>query len=437
MAQLFGFTKTMKIQLHTDESLDLLCQYTVKQYQEAVSFYLEIIHKHLDAIDGDWLGKLENLTHQTKSNLKPKYSLKEKFGKYPSGFRRAAISEAVGQASSWKTRYEKWQEKMAKHQEKNMVRISKGKKEVPFNEHPPIYVMETDSGTSFYKTEYKVLDSHHILLKMFTGSTYIKRKFTLSKPLVVPEGYMMGSPTLVRKNHGWQLHIPMVLPVKGLNLGKVTERVKEENFRMCCVDLGINHHDVLTIQDAEGLVLAVKFISAKQDNHLRKLYLDKIVKKQHQTGVSLEDEKQCKLLWEKISNFNDYIAHKVSKQIVDFADKHGARTIVFEHLDNLQPCKLRKSKRLNRKFAFWVKGRIVKYTKYKSVHIRIVVNRVSPKNTSRRCPNCGNLTIIRYSQSKKYGVSLAHCINCKLHDVNADYVGSHGVGLNFRVKYMT
>jgi IS605 OrfB family transposase len=264
----------------------------------------------------------------------------------------------------------------------------------------------------------------------------VKRKITLSEPLIIPKGYEMGSPTLVKKEHGWQLHIPMILPVKGLNLGKVTERVKEANFRKCCVDLGINHHVVLTIQDAEGRVLAVKLISAKQDNHLRKLYLDKIVKKQSKTGASPEDEKQCKFLWKKISNFNDYIAHNVSKQIIDFAEKHGARTIVFEHLDNLRPCKLRKSKRLNRQFAFWVKGRIVKYTKYKSVHKRIVVNRVSPKNTSRRCPECGQLTIIRYSQSKKYGVSLAHCINCKLHDVNADYIGSLGVGLNFRLKYM-
>lgn len=84
---------------------------------------------------------------------------------------------------------------------------------------------------------------------------------------------------------------------------------------------------------------------------------------------------------------------------------------------------------------FWVKGRIVKYTKYKGLHQGIVVNRVTPKNSSRRCPYCGFTTIIRYTQGKKYGVSLSHCLCCKAHDLNSDFVGSLGIGTNFRVKY--
>jgi putative transposase len=87
---------------------------------------------------------------------------------------------------------------------------------------------------------------------------------------------------------------------------------------------------------------------------------------------------------------------------------------------------------------YWMKGKIFTYTKYKAPHYQVIVNRVSPKNTSRRCPYCGKLAIVRYTESPKRwsGVELAHCIECKTHALHADFVGSCGVGTNFRQKYI-
>lgn len=231
-----------------------------------------------------------------------------------------------------------------------------------------------------------------------------------------------------------------IVRVEKLNLEKIEELVKNPFLKICVVDLGMKRHAVITIQDTkEGRVCAVKFISAAKDNHLRKRYLEKIVNLQMQTGVIPEGERFAKHLWDKVSNLNDDIAHQVSREIVDLAKAHGARIIVFEHLDSLKPSRGTKSRRLNQMFIFWVKGRIFRYTKYKALHEGILTCRVSPKETSFRCPYCGFLTIVRYNKGENgeevKGVDLAKCTSCGVRDVNSDFIGSLGIGRNFRLKY--
>lgn len=437
MAKTYGFTKTEKIKLITDELLNEQMLRTTEQYRDVFAFYSDLAEKYKHLTEGDWLGQFERLTHRTKSNLTPKYPLTDIALRYPSGFRRAAISESVGAYQSWSTRYDQWKMRKNKHEEKNKKRLERKKKEIPFTEKPPTYERDSNVWLSYYGTEFKLIDKHHIQLKLFIGNNYVVRKIALEKPFIVPNGYKVGSPTLIQKKTGWFIHIPVILPLKGMKFGSAKERLKKENARLCSVDLGMNHHAVCTIQDDEGRVYATKFISGEKDNHLRKQYLDKIVNKQRITGVIPEDESFCITLWDKICHLNDYIAHKVSREIINFAEKHGAKTIVFEHLGNLSPQKGKRSRRLNQRYMFWVKGKIVKYTDYKSKHHTIMVNRVSPKDTSRRCPYCGSLSIIRYTEStkRKYGVELAHCVNCKTHAVNSDFIGSLGVGRNFRMKH--
>jgi IS605 OrfB family transposase len=78
-----------------------------------------------------------------------------------------------------------------------------------------------------------------------------------------------------------------------------------------------------------------------------------------QTGVVKEGERFARHLWDKISNLNNDIAHRTSREIVDFAKYHGAKIIVFEHLDGLKPSKGTKSHWLNQRFIFWVSGSLM------------------------------------------------------------------------------
>lgn len=437
MPRLHGFTKTLRFNLLVPDSINRQMYCSTDLYRQVVSYYLQIFQDHQELIGhSQWLKMAETLTHRTKSNLQPTYPFDEEYPNLPSGIRRAAISEACGLAEAWKSSYDKWLTKKQKTEEKNVKRITKGKKPVVIKEHPPQYPVENNSWVSYYNTEFKWLDKHHILLKLYTGSSYSYRKVALFQPLTVPEGYATGSPSLIHKPTGWELHVPLVL-VKKSGLRKIKYIVNDPAARICTVDLGMNRHAAITIQDTKGRVYATKFISGAQDNHLRKRYLEKIVQLQKKTMIIPEGERFAKDLWDKVSNFNNNIAHKVSRQIVDFALVHGAKIIVFEYLDNLRPEKGTKSHWLNRRFGYWVKGRVFRHTQYKGLHAGIVTSRVSPQDTSARCPYCGYLAIERYTPGKEKGVDLARCANCGVHDINADFIGALGIGRNFRLKHLS
>src|SRR6267154_6522981 len=86
-------------------------------------------------------------------------------------------------------------------------------------------------------------------------------------------------------------------------------------------------------------------------------------------------------------------------RIVQFAGQHEATVLVFEHLGNLKPAKGTYSRRGNSKRAFWMKGRIFKYAKYKAYNKGILTSRVSPRNTSRECACCSSL-VARYAEGQ-------------------------------------
>jgi len=436
---LHGFIKSQRYNLLMPEDIDEQAFCTTNLFRRVVSYYLQVFQDHQELLNQkQWLKAAENLTHRTKDNPNPKYPFDEEFPNLPSGFRRSAIAEAYGKAFAWKTSYNKWQLRKQRHEEKNQRRMAKGKKPIEFKERPPQYPEDDNCWLSYYDTEYKWVDSNHIMLKMFTGKSYVYRKVALLQPFIVPSGYAAGSPMLVKKPTGWELHVPIARVAK-LDLKKIKELVKDPSLKICLVDLGMKRHAAMTIQDTKGRIYAAKLISGAKDNHLRKRYLEKIVNLQKKTRIIPEGERFAKDLWNKISNLNDDIAHRVSKQIVDFAKHHGAKIIVFEHLGNLRPEKGTKSHWLNQKLGYWVKGRIFRYAQYKALHIGMVTCRVSPKDTSSRCPYCGMLTIYRYNKDRNEkeikGIDLTKCTNCGVHDLNSDFVGSLGIGTVFRLKH--
>ncbi len=105
--------------------------------------------------------------------------------------------------------------------------------------------------------------------------------------------------------------------------------------------------------------------------------------------------------------------------------------MVFEHLGNLKPTKGKYSKRGNEKRAYWMKGRIFNYAKYKAYNTGILTSRVSPRNTSRTCARCG-APIARYhegypAEGYTYGAPLVYCARCEMRG-NADRNASLMIG---------
>ena len=81
---------------------------TVRLYRQAVSFFVDVClkeWKHISVIHGqkNRSGFVESLTVKTKQNPTVLYDFSEKFYKFPSYLRRAAIAEALGKVSSYRS----------------------------------------------------------------------------------------------------------------------------------------------------------------------------------------------------------------------------------------------------------------------------------------------------------------------------------------------
>ncbi|WAN70156.1 hypothetical protein BJP36_39580 [Moorena producens JHB] len=87
---------------------------TVRVYRRACRYLVGIIYTHwgeLGSLTAEQLTPaVEKLMHQTAKRPSVKYpQFKNSFYKFPSYYRRAAISFAAGQVSSFVTRYQNWQ----------------------------------------------------------------------------------------------------------------------------------------------------------------------------------------------------------------------------------------------------------------------------------------------------------------------------------------
>lgn len=199
------------------------------------------------------------------------------------------------------------------------------------------------------------------------------------------------------------------------------------------MDLNINEHiAVCTVQTVEGTILATRFIGGGREiAGFRKRTLGRIAVNRSKTGILAENEQDNADLWGKIGHRDEALAHLVSARIVQFSAEHGASILVFEHLGNLKPEKGKYSRRGNSKRAYWMKGRIFRYSQYKAWQHQIITSRVNPRNTSRECHRCHSLVVRSNADQPQEGytpgASLVVCQTCQMRD-HADRNASVRIG---------
>jgi putative transposase len=376
------------------------------------------------------LTALEKLTHATERNPHPVMPLAELVEDMPAMFRRAAIHAALGSARSFFAHRKKWQTKKEKAN-------AKGKK---FTERPPVPPRTWNKSATLYAGMWKERTSNSLVLKVWTGTcwSWLKCRLTGRE---LPSGTEAASPSLVRKGKQWWLHTPVERQFT--SPAKIAKQVTTNpDTRICAVDLNLDTHlAVCTVQTVEGTILATRFISGGQEiAGFRKKLLGRIARKRSQTGVIAEGEQENKALWEKIRNVDENLSHQVSARIVQFAKAHGATILVFEHLGKLKPEKGKYSRRGNSKRAFWMKGRIFQYAKYKAWNEGILTSRVNPRNTSRECARC-HAEVYRYAAGQPIegymtGAPLVLCPVCEMRG-HADRNASLVIGQRLLTRYQT
>lgn len=396
-------------------------------FNRVVAFYFEVIQAHegvLDLTAKEALTALETLTHATEKNPSPLLPLTEIAEGIPAMFRRAAINAALGSARSFSSSLKKWRTRKERAEAKQGRTGAKK----AFRERPPVPPRRWNRSVPLYAGMWKERTGSSILLKVWTGTcwSWVKVR-TFSRAL--PAGFEVGSPALVRKGRRWWLHTP--IEKSFTSPPKIAEQLTTAETRICAVDLNLDEHlAVCTVQTVEGTILATRFIGrGREIAGFRKRQLGRIARNRSKTGIIAEDEQDNSDLWRKIQSVDSQVAHLVSARIVRFATEQGAVILVFEHLGNLKPEKGKYSRSGNTKRAYWMKGRIFNYAKYKAWNQRIITSRVNPRNTSRECHRC-HAPVIRYHAGQAMegytpGAPLVLCQECQMRghaDRNASLV---------------
>ena len=400
-------------------------------FNQVVAFYFAVIQAHehiLDLSNKEALTALEKLTHTTKKNPTPAMPLSAIGAHIPVMFRRAAIHAALGSARSFSSHLARWKKRKAKAQ-------ARGKQ---FSERPPVPPRTWNKPALLYAGQWKERTSSSIMLKVWTGTcwSWIKVRITGRE---LPTDVELGSPSLIRRGKHWGLHTPITKHFR--SPATIEKQVTTQaHTTICAVDLNINEQlAVCTIQTVEGTILATQFIGGgRRIAGFRKQLLGRIARSRRKTGMLAEGEQDNVHLWRKLNNVDDSIAHLVSARIVQFAKAHGATILVFEHLGNLKPHQGKYSHQGNSKRAFWMKGRIFTYSKYKAYNEGMLTSRVNPRNTSRECARCHSL-VARYTEGQPAegytsGVPLVRCQACGMRG-NADRNASLVIGSRLITRY--
>jgi putative transposase len=402
-------------------------------FNKVAAFYFEVIQAHegiLDLPNKEALTALEKLTHTTKKNPNPVMPLCEVAADIPAMFRRAAIHAALGSARAFYTHLSKWR----REQEKATAKGAK------FNKRPPVPPRTWNKSTVLYAGQWKEREASHILLKVWTGTVWSWLKVRLTGRQI-PAGVELGSPSLVRRGGTWWLHTPVEKQFE--TPPKIEKQITtNKDTKICAVDLNLDKHiAVCTVQTVEGTILATRFISGGREiSGLRKHELGRIARNRSRTGIIAKDEQDNADLWRHIRHADENLSHQVSARIVQFAKEQGASILVFEHLGKLKPEKGNYSKRGNSKRAFWMKGRIFQYSKYKAWNEGIITSRVNPRNTSRECARCG-AEVARYcfgqaAEGYTPGAPLVLCPKCGMKG-HADRNASLVIGKRLVARYQS
>ncbi|MDJ0532968.1 MAG: transposase [Xenococcaceae cyanobacterium MO_207.B15] len=377
-----------------------LLEKTVCEFRCLVRCLVGVIYTHWSSIGQldakSQIPAVEKLIHPTTKNPSPKYQyFNQRFYKFPSYYRRGAIQFAIGQVSSFVTRYREWQ---------SGIRNRK-------DALPPL--LNADCGT--YPPLYKgqcvkfADDLCSAAIKVFTGSDWIwiTVGITGHRERHLNPSNQRKSPYLIVSKRGCHLSVPF--KIKKLKLAD-TESVLS-------VDLGINTTATVSIVNFNGTVSHREFIHPGRDIDRRDKRLKRIRAKARRTGKLYKGF--CRSLYRKANNINREIGQKVSSRLIKIAQQYRVKYIVFEHLLGWRPKGGKKRSTLKQRFHNWLHRRIVNLTEMKWSELGGKVIFVNPRGTSsyafdgsgklKRDKN--NYELAMFANGKKYNCDLSASYN--------------------------
>jgi len=367
---------------------------TLKIYRNAVDFLISAVNDMWDLVSEIKGAKLrmnfiEHSVHKTSKNPNPKYDFDSNFYKFPSYLRRAAIMDALGLVSSYRS---------------NLKSYSSN----PVGKAPSLPTSGFCYPCYYRDNMYIKTGEYTCEIKIFRDNDWVWLPVRLRKSDIDYVNHHCKSrkectPYLQKKGKEWFLNFPYK---------EQTELVNPDinNTRILSVDLGINCAATVSVMYADGTVIGRRFLHLP----VEKDHLDKAVnriKKAQSNGA-----RRTPRLWASAKGINDDIAVKTATFIVDAAIFYDCDTIVFEHLD--RKGKLKGSKK--QKLHMWKSQYVQSMVTDKAHRLHMRISHVNAWGTSKYAYDGsgtvergidGNYSICRFANGKLYNCDLSASYN--------------------------
>jgi putative transposase len=397
---------------------------------ERVSYYSE---KHLEmrtrAISpNELLTWAEAHTVATRDHPHPweGWNFSERFPGMPFAYRRAAIKDAIGKARSYLSNLARWEKSGKKP----------GKPGVPgAANHPTLYEGTVELDQISRGKEH----ARFVRLKVYTGTSWqwcnypIKHSRYFQQRLTDPAWEKQSPKLVVRKNEA-SPHFSQTQEVKAQ---KIVESKQDPDLVTVAVDLNVKMLAVITVRQ-RGTIRETVFVRDQGLDQARYRHLKCIAKKQWQSGKPVKGEQSNQQLWRHVRRMNEHAAHCVARRIANVCAKYPGCVLVFERLRKVRRAAGSKSRRMNRKQANQLRGKINQYAREKAYALGVVTVETNPHGTSQYCSRCGargerfsnlNGTRVTLKWGKLFSCPVCH------YEAHADFNASSNVHHSFYGEY--
>jgi IS605 OrfB family transposase len=348
--------------------------------EEKVSYYsghdLEMRERPISA--NELLTWAESCTVATKAHPHPwpGWDFSERFPEMPFEYRRSVIKDSIGKVRSYLSNLSNWQKTGKK----------KGKPGLPgASNYPTLY----QGLITLDLSQFSVKGSY-VRIKVFTGEqwawyNYPVRASRYFQQRLAQANWEKQSPKLVLHKHEATLHFAQT---KHITTQKVIERKQNPDLVTVGVDLNVKNLAVITVRQ-HGTIIRTLFVSDQGLDQARYKHLKRIAKKQHLSGKPVKGEHSNQVLWRHVRRMNEDAAYKVARTIAEVCAHYPGCVLLFERLRKIKQGGGGKSRRMNRKQANQLRGKINQFAKAKAFEYGVVTVEINPHGTSQYCSRCG------------------------------------------------
>lgn len=383
---------------------------TSSAYRLAVNWYISLcldVWEELSVIPGlnRQQSYVESITVPTKKHPVVMRDFCAAFYKFPSYLRRAAINEAIGKVSSYKSNLANWEAASPSERNKRPSIPKAGRT------FPAMY-----KGNCYVR-----IDDYTAKIRVFIHNTWdwVTVTFCKSDADYISKhcaGRKECVPTLRKRRKAWFLDFPfeenVSLPEKDIF-----------HTTVLAVDLGINSACTCSVMRSDGTVIGRRFLRLPKEN-------DCLTRKTNRLRVAQSHgSRGCCRLWSLAKGAADDIAVKTASFIMDTAALYNADVIVFEHLD------VGGKKRGSRKMRLhlWKARYVQSMVTDKAHRLGMRVSRVNAWNTSCLAFD-GSGRVKRGQESAKTAGCYSVCEFTTGKVYNCDLNASYNIGARYFIR---